>query len=100
MARLGLLLFPGHVDEGPLDIVVDNLGPTARPLLDLLLVRGVALDAKLDLLKSTLPQHRLGLLAVLDVLEEAVERRAFDGLAVLLAHLRREVLVPVDRVLL
>lgn len=79
VSALGLLLLPGHVDEGPLDVVVDDLSAAARPFADLLLVGGVALYAQPDLLQAPLLQHLLGHVAVLDVLEEAVHRRAEHG---------------------
>ena len=69
---------------------------SAGPLLELLLVRGVPLDAQLDLLQPPLPQHQLGHLPVLHVPEEPVQRRAVDRLRVLLAHLGRELFVPLD----
>ena len=75
---------------------MSNLGLATGPLLELLLVRGVSLDAELHLLESPLPQDHLGDLSVLDVPEEPVESRAVDRLRVLLAHLRRELLVPLD----
>ena len=75
---------------------MSNLGLATGPLLELLLVRGVSLDAELHLLEPPLPQDHLGDLSVLDVPEEPVERRAVDRLRVLLAHLRWELLVPLD----
>ena len=75
---------------------MSNLGLAAGPLLELLLVRGVSLDAELHFLEPPLPQDHLGDLSVLDVPEEPVERRAVDRLRVLLAHLRWELLVPLD----
>lgn len=41
MAALALLLLPGHADEGPLDVVVDDLRTATRSLLHLLFIRGV-----------------------------------------------------------
>ena len=41
VAALALLLLPGHPDEGPLDVVVDDLWATPRALLHLLFVGGV-----------------------------------------------------------
>ena len=41
MAALALLLLPGHADEGPLDVVVDDLRTATRTLLHLLFIRGV-----------------------------------------------------------
>ena len=57
MSALGLLLLPGHVDEGPLDVVVDDLGSAAGPRAHLLLVSGVAFDAQPDFLQTALLQH-------------------------------------------
>lgn len=41
VAAFALLLLPGHADEGPLHVVVDDLRPPAGPPLHLLLVGGV-----------------------------------------------------------
>lgn len=79
MSTFGLLFLPAHVNEGALHVVVDDVGPTARSLLDLLLVRRVALDAQPDLLQSSLLHHLLGDIAVLYVLKEPVHRCAVDG---------------------
>ena len=71
VSGLVLLLLPAHVDERSLDVVVNDLSAAARALLDLLLVRGVALDAQLDLLETALAQDVFGHVAVLDVSEES-----------------------------
>lgn len=99
MATLGLLLLPGHVDKRSLQVVVDDLHPAAGPLLDLLLVRGIALDTESDLLQTSILQHLLGHLAVFDILEKAVHGRTRHRLAVLFAHLRRILFVPVHDVI-
>lgn len=45
VAALALFLLPRHADEGPLDVVVDDLRTTSGTLLDLLLVCGVTWTA-------------------------------------------------------
>ena len=78
VATLGLLLLPRHVYERPLHVAVDDLGLVARAQAHLLLVRRIALDAEAELLEAAILEHLFGHVAVLDVLEEAVQIRAVD----------------------
>ena len=48
----------------------------AGPRLDLLLVRGVAFDAELDLLEAAFAKNKFGHVAILDVAEEPVRNRS------------------------
>lgn len=48
---LTLLLLPGHADEGPLHVVVDDLGPTARPFLHLFFVSGISYKIQFSRIK-------------------------------------------------
>lgn len=41
VAAFALLLFPGHADEGPLDVVVDDLWTTSRAFFDLFFISGI-----------------------------------------------------------
>lgn len=70
----------------------------ARPLLDLLDVGRIALDAQPNLLQTPLLHHLLGNVSVFDVLEEPIQSSALHRLAVLLTHFGRILLVPVDDV--
>ena len=55
-----------------------TLGASASAPLDALLARRVALDAEPDLLQAALLKQALGHVAVLDVAQEATQRRARD----------------------
>ena len=57
VSALGLLLLPGHVDERPLHVVVDDLRAAAGSGAHLLLVCRIALDAQPDLLQTALLQN-------------------------------------------
>ena len=78
MSTFGFFLFPGHVDERPLHVVVDDLGSAAGAQTHLFLVRRVALDAETQLLEAAVFEHLFGHVAVLDVFEEAIKVRAVD----------------------
>ncbi len=81
MATLGLLLLPGHVNEGPLHVVVDHLGLAARPQAHLLLVCRVALDAQAQLLQAAVLEHLFAHVAILDVFKKSVQIRAIYNLS-------------------
>lgn len=46
MSAFRFFFLPRHSNEGTLDIIVDNLSPSARPFLDLFLVRGITFNAQ------------------------------------------------------
>lgn len=79
MSALGLFFLPRHVNEWPLDVIVNDFGTAARPLAHFLLVRRIAFDSQPDLLKASLLQNLFGHVTVLDVLEEPIHGRAEDS---------------------
>lgn len=73
VSRLCLFLFPAHVNERPLHVVVNHLGAPIGTLLDLLLVGRPSLDAQAYLLQTAILQDELSNFAVFtEVLVEKV----------------------------
>lgn len=53
MAAFTLLLFPGHADEGPLDVVVNDLWTTSWSFLDFLFICGITCQHREDKIISS-----------------------------------------------
>lgn len=78
VSTLGLLLLPGHVNERPLHVVVDDLGLVARADAHLFLVRRVAFDAEAELLEAAVLEDLFGYVAIFDIFKKPVQTGAVN----------------------
>jgi hypothetical protein len=79
MSTLGFFFLPGHVNERPLDVIVNNFGAPSWSLAHFFLISRVTFDSQTYIFKAPLFQHLLGHVTVLNVLEKSIHGGAEDG---------------------